>query len=239
METLEQTKPTPPNKTLKMVIVQGIVSFLIGVIVIGVLLCLIAGTFAYWNAWVFAILFNFGTASQGVYLFIKDPALLERRTQVAPADESILERIFIIFALSCIFGVIVFSAIDRRFGSSHMPLLVILVGDLLIILSFIIYYYVFMENSFAASSVRTFEEQRVIQTGPYAIVRHPKYVGDFLLIAGIPLALGSWWGLIIIGLTIPGMVWRILDEEKLLKQDLPGYVEYMEKVRYRLIPHIW
>ncbi|MCB9421044.1 MAG: isoprenylcysteine carboxylmethyltransferase family protein [Ardenticatenaceae bacterium] len=224
---------------MKTVFVQGILSFLIGVIVIGVLLSLIAGTFAYWNAWVFAILFNFGTASQGVYLFIKDPELLERRKQVAPADESLLERIFIILALLSIFGMIIFSAVDHRFGWSHMSLLVMVVGDILVSLSFIIYYFVFMENSFAASSVRTFEEQRVISTGPYAIVRHPKYVGDILLITGIPLALGSWWGLIILGLTIPGMAWRILDEEKLLKQDLPGYLKYMENIRYRLIPYIW
>lgn len=231
--------PTTTNKTLKSVIVQGIVNFLIGVIVIGVLLSFIAGTFDYWNAWVFAILFNLGTASQGIYLFVKDPELLERRKQVAPADESTVERIFIIFALLSIFGLIIFGAIDHRFGWSHMSLLVTLVGDSLIILSFIIYYFVFMENSFAASSIRTFEGQEVISTGPYAIVRHPKYVGDIILIAGIPLALGTWWGLTILVFSIPSMAWRILDEEKLLKKNLPGYVEYMEKVNYRLLPYIW
>jgi len=98
---------------------------------------------------------------------------------------------------------------------------------------------VFTENSYAASSIRTFENQEVISTGLYAIVRHPKYVGDILLIAGIPLALGTWWGLAILAITIPSLAWRILDEEKLLKKNLPGYVEYMEKVRYRLLPYIW
>jgi len=239
MESQEQTKSTTPHKTLTVVIVQGILNFLIGVIVIGALLSLIAGTFAYWNAWGFAILFNLGTASQGIYLFIKDPELLERRKQVAPADESRIERILIIFALLSIFGVIIFGAIDHRFRWSHMPWFVTLVGDSLIILSFVIYYFVFTENSYAASSIRTFENQEVISTGLYAIVRHPKYVGDILLIAGIPLALGTWWGLAILAITIPSLAWRILDEEKLLKKNLPGYVEYMEKVRYRLLPYIW
>jgi len=231
--------PTNTDKTLNTVIVQGFLNFLIGTIVIGALLSWIAGTVAYWQAWVFAILFNLGTASQGIYLFIKDPELLERRKQVAPADESTIERFFIIFALASIFGVIIIGALDQRFGWSQMPFWVTLVGDILIILSFILYYFVFMENSFAASSIRTFEGQRVISTGPYAIVRHPKYIGDILLIIGIPLALGTWWGLIILVLTIPGMAWRILDEEKLLKDDLPGYRAYLEKVRYRLLPYVW
>ena len=239
MKSQEQSTPTTAPKTLKSVIVQGLLNFLVGAAVIGLLLSLVAGTFKYWNAWVFAVLFNLGTASQGVYLFIKDPELLERRKQVAPADESTLERIFIIFALVSILGLVVFGAIDHRFGWSHMSLFATLIGDSLIVLSYVIYYFVFMENSFAASSVRTFEEQKVISTGPYAIVRHPKYIGDILLIAGIPLSLGTWWGLIILALTIPSLAWRILDEEKLLKQDLPGYIEYTEKVRYRLLPFIW
>ena len=236
-----QEESTLPNtdKTLKSVVVQGILTFLIGAIVVGILLSFIAGAFDYWNAWVFAVLFNLGTASQGVYLFIKDPELLERRKVVAPADESTTERIFIIFALFCIFGLIVFGAIDHRFGLSEMSLPTTLIGDGLIILSFIIYYFVFMENSFAASSIRTFEDQRVISSGPYAIIRHPKYFGDLLLIVGIPLALGTWWGLLILAIFIPSMAWRILDEEKLLKKNLPGYSEYMEKVHHRFLPYIW
>jgi protein-S-isoprenylcysteine O-methyltransferase Ste14 len=113
------------------------------------------------------------------------------------------------------------------------------VGEGLIALSFLVYYYVFRENSFAASIVQTFESQKTISTGPYALVRHPKYVGDIILIAGIPLALGSWWGLAFLVLAILALAWRILDEEKLLKNDLPGYVEYTQKVRYRLVPYLW
>ena len=120
-----------------------------------------------------------------------------------------------------------------------MSPVVSLAGDALIVLGYFVYYLVFRENSFAASSIQTFEGQKVISTGLYALVRHPKYVGDLLLVVGIPLALGSWWGLAWIVLTIPGLVWRILDEEKLLKKDLPGYVEYTQKVRYRVVPYLW
>ncbi len=105
--------------------------------------------------------------------------------------------------------------------------------------SFYLYYLVFQVNSYAASSIQIFEGQQVISIGLYALVRHPKYVVDLFLVIGIPLALGSWWALAFIVLVIPGLVWRILDEEKLLKKDLPGYVEYTQKVRYRLVPYIW
>ncbi len=120
-----------------------------------------------------------------------------------------------------------------------MSLFVPLVGDGLIALSFLTYILVFKENSFAASSIQTFEGQQVISTGPYALVRHPKYVGDLFLVIGTPLALGSWWALVFVLVTIPALAWRILDEEKLLKKDLPGYVEYTQKVRYRLVPYLW
>jgi protein-S-isoprenylcysteine O-methyltransferase Ste14 len=120
-----------------------------------------------------------------------------------------------------------------------MPVFVSVLGDALLVFSFYLYYLVFRENSYAASSIKTFEGQKVISTGPYARVRHPKYVGDLFLVIGIPLALGSWWALALIVLSIAGLVWRILDEEKLLKKDLPGYIEYTQKVRYRLVPYLW
>jgi protein-S-isoprenylcysteine O-methyltransferase Ste14 len=141
------------------------------------------------------------------------------------------------------FGLIVFSALDHRFGWSQMSpfvsLIVSLIGEGLVVLSFVVYYFVFRENSYAASSIQTYEGQKVISTGLYARVRHPKYVGDIILVVGIPLALGSWWGLAFLLLVLPALAWRILDEEKLLKKDLPGYVEYTQKVRYRLVPHLW
>ncbi len=220
-------------------LLQSAATFVIGAIALGAVLFLLAGTLDYWQAWVFVIVFMAMVTQQGVYLSIKDPELLERRKKIAPAGESMAQKIFIIVGLVTDACLLLFSALDHRFGWSHMPALVSVVGDALLVLSFFLYYLVFRENSFAASSIKTFDGQQVISTGPYALVRHPKYVGDLLLVVGIPLALGSWWALVFVVLTIPGLAWRILDEEKLLKKDLPGYTEYTQKVHYRLVPYLW
>ena len=109
----------------------------------------------------------------------------------------------------------------------------------LIVLGLLIDFFVFRENSYGASTIQIFEDQKVISTGLYARVRHPMYVGVLVMMIGVPLALGSWWGLAVLALVTPGLIWRILDEEKLLKKDLPGYREYAQKVRYRLVPYLW
>jgi len=98
---------------------------------------------------------------------------------------------------------------------------------------------VFRENSYGASTIETFTDQKVISTGLYAFVRHPMYMGVLVMMIGVPIALGSWWGLAILALIFPVLVWRILDEEKLLTNDLPGYGAYTQKVRYRLVPYLW
>jgi protein-S-isoprenylcysteine O-methyltransferase Ste14 len=120
-----------------------------------------------------------------------------------------------------------------------MPAYVSIIGDGLVVLANVIWYYSKKENSFAGSTVRIYEGHKVISTGPYARVRHPNYVGDQFLLIGMAMALGSWWGLVIPALLIPLLIWRILGEEKLLKKDLPGYGEYTQKVHYRLVPYLW
>lgn len=97
----------------------------------------------------------------------------------------------------------------------------------------------FKENSFASSTIELAPEQKVISTGLYALVRHPMYMGGFFYLVGIPISLGSWWGLLVIVLMMPALIWRLLDEEKFLVKNLPGYAEYKNKVRYRLVPFIW
>jgi protein-S-isoprenylcysteine O-methyltransferase Ste14 len=239
MEPLEKSTTEAAHNTLKNIILPGIRNTIIGVIVLGVVLCLVAGKFNYWQGWVFSVLFAVLTNSQGIYLGIKDPELLERRKQIAAPKESRGQKIFLIVALLGNACLLVFSALDQRFGWSKMPIFVPVVGDGLIVLSFTLYYFVLRENSWAASTIQIFESQKVISTGPYAHVRHPKYVGDLFLVIGTPLALGSWWALVFVIITIPALVWRILDEEKLLKKDLPGYIDYTQKVGYRLVPYIW
>lgn len=215
-------------------------TFLIGAIVLGVLLFLPAWTLAYWQAWVFIVVFMISVNVIGLYLSLKDPALLERRMKVGPGEEqSTTQKIIISMGFLSLIGVIVFSALDHRFGWSPVPAYVALLGDLLVALGLFVNLLVFRENSYGASTIQTFEDQKVISTGLYARVRHPMYVGVLIMVIGIPLALGSWWGLAIIALTLPVLIWRILDEEELLKKDLPGYTEYAQKVRYRLVPYLW
>jgi len=215
-------------------------TFLVGAVALGIILFLPAWTLNYWQAWVFIAVFMVSVNVIGVYLSIKDPALLERRKNVGPAKEQNgAQRIIMSLAVVSILGLLVFCALDHRFGWSPVPLWVVLIGDVLVALGLMIDLFVFRENSYGGSTVQTIEGQKVISTGSYALVRHPMYGGVLVMMAGVPLALGSWWGLLVLVIVVPALVWRILDEEKLLKKDLPGYNYYVLKVRYRLVPYIW
>jgi protein-S-isoprenylcysteine O-methyltransferase Ste14 len=215
-------------------------TFLLGATALGVLLFLPAWTLSYWQAWVFIVVFMTSVSVIGVYLSLKDPELLERRKKFGPATEqNMAQKIIISIAILADLGLLVFCALDHRFGWSPVPAYVSVAGDVLVALGLFIDLLVFRENSFGGSTIETVEGQKVISTGPYALVRHPMYVGVLIMVIGVPLALGSWWGLAIIALVIPVLMWRILDEEKLLKNDLSGYTEYTQKVHYRLVPYLW
>jgi protein-S-isoprenylcysteine O-methyltransferase Ste14 len=215
-------------------------TFVIGAIALGILLFLPAWTLNYWQAWVFIVVFMISVNVIGLYLSIKDPALLERRKNFGPsAEQSRAQRIIISLAILGNVALLVFCALDHRFGWSPTPRYVSLLGDVLVALGLFINLVVFRENTYGASNIQTIEGQTVISTGLYALVRHPMYAGVIVMIIGVPLALGSWLGLAILALTIPVLIWRIRDEEQLLKRDLPGYIEYTQKVRYRLVPYLW
>jgi protein-S-isoprenylcysteine O-methyltransferase Ste14 len=156
------------------------------------------------------------------------------RAETEPA-----QKIIVTIAGACFFGVLVLVAFDHRFGWSAMPASVALLGDLLIVISFIAIWFVFRENSYTASTIAIMEDQRVVSTGPYAIVRHPLYSAALVLFVGMPLALGSWWGLLVLIPAVAGLIWRLVDEENFLSRNLPGYTAYKQKVRFRLIPSVW
>jgi len=220
--------------------VQSIGTFLAGSLLLGLLLFLPAGTFNYWQAWVFIVVFMVTISVFGIYFTIKDPALMERRKQAGPgAEQSTVQKIVATLAFTSLFGLFIIGGFDHRFGWSHMPSFVTWVGDVLVVVSFYLYYLVFKANSFGASNIRVEENQSVASTGPYALVRHPMYSVGVLFFAGIALGIGSWWALTLLLIAFPVLVIRILDEEKLLVKDLPGYLEYEHKVHYRLVPYIW
>ena len=221
-------------------IVQSIGSFLAGVLLLGLLLFVPAGTFDYWQAWLFIAVFMITFSVFGIYFSVKDPELMERRKQAGPAaEQSMLQKIVATIALASLVGLFIFGGFDHRFGWSHMPSFVAWAGDALVVVSFYMYYLVFKENSFGASNIRVEENQRVASTGPYALVRHPMYSVGVLFIAGIALGIGSWWALLLLVIAIPMLVIRIHDEEKVLMKELTGYTEYLQKVRYRLVPYLW
>ena len=144
-----------------------------------------------------------------------------------------------LFASLGFIGLIVFPALDHRFAWSHVPPYAALAGDVLVMLGWLAIFFVFKENTFTSATIELAPDQKVISTGPYALVRHPMYAGAFVMLLGIPIALGSWWGLLVIAAMMPALIWRLIDEEKFLARNLPGYVEYQKKVQYRLIPLIW
>ena len=175
-----------------------------------------------------------------VYLAIHDPKLLERRMNVGPrAEKEPAQKIIMVLATLGFIAMLVFPALDYRFGWSPVPASVSVLGDALIALGFLFTFFVFKQNSYGASTIQIAEGQTVISTGPYAFVRHPMYAAALVMLLGIPLALGSWWGLFALLLVLPVLIWRLLDEERFLRQNLPGYPEYQAKVRYRLLPFVW
>jgi protein-S-isoprenylcysteine O-methyltransferase Ste14 len=215
-------------------------SSLFGILTLAALLFIPAGTLDYWQAWLFLAVFVCASGASTIYLAIHDPKLLERRIRVGPrAEKEPAQKIIMGFAMVGFIAMLVFPALDHRFRWTSVPASVSLLGDALITLGFLLIFFVFRENSYGASTIQIAGGQTVISTGPYALVRHPMYAGGLVMWVGIPLALGSWWGLFVLLLLLPVLIWRLLDEERFLRQNLPGYTEYQTKVRYRLAPFIW
>ncbi|MDM3974837.1 isoprenylcysteine carboxylmethyltransferase family protein [Mycobacterium marseillense] len=204
------------------------------------ILLLPAGTLHYWQAWVFIAVFTLATIVPTIYLSRANPAALQRRMRAGPRAEPRTAQKFIITgSFLGLFATMVFSALDHRFGWSSVPPWLSLLGDVLVATGLGIAMLVIVQNSYAGATVTVEADQTLVSGGLYKFVRHPMYVGNVIMMIGIPLALGSYWGLLFV---IPGTIvltLRIFDEEKLLFHELPGYREYAERVRYRLVPYIW
>jgi protein-S-isoprenylcysteine O-methyltransferase Ste14 len=199
-----------------------------------------AWTLLFWQAWLYLFLFVSSSAAITIYLWRCDRALLSRRVSAGPiAEKSRPQRIIQLFASFGFLAILIVPSLDFRFSWSHVPLWLVLTGDLLVILGFYIVFTVFRVNTFTAATIEVSEQQTVVSTGPYALVRHPMYSGALTMLLGTPLALASWWGLVPFALMVAVIVVRLLDEEKLLLASLPGYAEYMAKVKYHLMPSTW
>jgi protein-S-isoprenylcysteine O-methyltransferase Ste14 len=209
-------------------------------IVLGLTIFLPAWTLDYWQAWVLVAIFFACTLAVTLYLMKNDPKLLERRVHAGVgAEQERSQNIIQAVAAIVFIAIFVVSVLDHRFAWSTVPPYLTALGDVLIVLGFYLVFLVFKENTFASGTIEVGAEQKVIMTGPYALVRHPMYVGALVMLVGVPLALGSLWGLLTIIPMLLVLVARLLDEEKFLAKNLAGYPEYQSRVRHRLLPLIW
>jgi protein-S-isoprenylcysteine O-methyltransferase Ste14 len=209
-------------------------------IALAILLFLSAWSLTYWEGWLLLAVFSLAVIFITAYFLRRDPALIERRMQAgAVAEKQKMQKIIQSIASVCFVALFVLSGIDHHLGWSHVPLVAIWVGDAMVAAGFLIVFVVFRENSFASSTIEVAEGQRVVSTGPYHVVRHPMYSGAVVLLVGIPLALGSAYGLLICIPMIATLVWRLVDEEKFLSNNLAGYREYRAQTRHRLVPGIY
>jgi protein-S-isoprenylcysteine O-methyltransferase Ste14 len=220
--------------------IQTIASSVFGLLFFGVALFGPAGTFDYWQAWVFIGVFMLATMVPSVYLAVKNPAALQRRLNAGPTAETRpIQRIIISATVVLVVAVLVVSALDHRFGWSSVPVPVVWVGNVLVVVGLVLAQFVVIQNSYASANITVEADQPLVSTGLYGVVRHPMYVGALIMMIGSPLALDSLWGVAVVLCAVPVLAARILDEEKLLTEQLNGYREYTTRVRSRLIPYVW
>ena len=225
---------------MNQLVIRAFAGLLFLLIVMTIIIFVPAWTLDYWQAWIFLVVFFVPPLLITIYLMKHDPKLLERRTTAGPgAEQERIQNIIQALAGLAFIAIFIVSALDHRFGWSTVPAYVTALGDVLVIFGFYLVFLVFKENTFASGTIEVVAEQGVISTGPYALVRHPMYIGALVMLVGVPLALGSWWGLLAIIPMIIVLILRLLDEEKFLAKNLAGYRDYQSKVRYHLFPLIW
>ena len=218
-------------------IINALIKYIMGFLMVGLLLFLPAGTFDYWNAWLFIALLFIPMFLLGVVLCVKSPQLLEKRLN--SKEEESEQTVVVLLSLIMFLGGFIACALDFRFGWSEMSNVVVIIAAVVLLISYGLYAEVMRENAYLSRTVEIQKEQKVVDTGLYGIVRHPMYFSSTLLFLSMPLVLGSWIGFVIFLIYPLILVKRIKNEEKVLEEGLKGYREYKEKVRYRMIPFVW
>jgi protein-S-isoprenylcysteine O-methyltransferase Ste14 len=220
--------------------IKSILGLLNLLIILGLLLFISAGTVQYWQAWIYLFAFMAPSTLITFYFLKRDPSLIERRLKSGPsAEKEKSQKIIQTFASLSFVLLMVVPALDHRFHWSDVPLPLVILSDIFVVLGFLEVFFVFKENSYTSATIETSDGQTVISTGPYRVIRHPMYAGALLMLLFTPPALGSYWGLPAFLPIFLVVVARLLDEEKFLSTNLPGYEEYRRKTRYRLIPGVW
>ena len=221
----------------KKLFIQAITKFVFGFLIIGLLLFIPAGTLNYWNAWLFICILFVPMLIVGIILMIKSPDLLRKRLN-SKEKESKQEILLLLSGVMFISGFVV-SGLNYRFEWIILPKWIVFMATIIFLLAYVLYVEVLRENMYLSRIIEVQENQKVIDTGLYGIVRHPMYLSTLLLFLSIPLVLGSLFSFLIFMVYPLIIVKRIKNEEKVLEQGLKGYLEYKKKVKYRLIPFIW
>lgn len=217
--------------------VNAIVKYLSGFILIAALLFVPAGSLNFIKGWIFIGLLFVPMLILGIFLFIKAPQLLEKRLSAKEKENT--QKGVVIFSFLMFVAGFVTAGLDYRFGWSKVPFAVTIISGIVLLLSYGLYARVMKENAYLSRTVEIQNNQKIIDTGLYGIVRHPMYTATILLFLSMPLVLGSWFALILF-LPYPFVIAiRIKNEEKVLEAGLPGYCEYKQKVRWRIIPFVW
>jgi protein-S-isoprenylcysteine O-methyltransferase Ste14 len=227
------TGSAPPGNTR----VLALVRLVGGVVAVAAMFFLPAGTFRYWQAWVYLFILFVPLCGFAAYLFLHNPALLERRMRTREMEPE--QRKIIALSSTVLLTAFILPGFDQRFGWSSVPTWLVLVSDAVVLVSYILVVWVLVTNEYAGRTVEVEQRQRVITSGPYSLVRHPMYLAVLVMYGFSPLALGSFWAMLVVALLPPVLIARIVNEEKVLLRDLVGYADYRKAVRYRLIPGIW
>lgn len=216
---------------------NALTKFICGLLLVGLLLFLPAGSLSYINGWIFIGLLFIPILILGIVMFFKSPELLKKRLD-AKEKENTQKGVVIISAFLFLIGFTV-AGLDFRFGWSYVPDVIVIIAAVVLLVSYLLYAEVVRENAYLSRTIEIQENQRVVDNGLYGIVRHPMYAVTIWLFLAIPVILCSWWSLLCFLPYIAVIIVRIKNEEKVLKENLAGYSEYMKKVKYRLFPFIW
>lgn len=216
---------------------EALTKFTCGLLLVGLLIFLPAGTLSYANGWYFIALLFIPMLIAGLIMLFKTPDFLKKRLD-AKEKQGTQKGVVAFSGLMFIAGFVV-AGLDFRFGWSALPIWVVITASVLFLIAYALYAEVMRENAYLSRTVKVEQGQTVVDTGLYGIVRHPMYAVTILLFLMIPLVLGSWYALIAFAFYPVIIIVRLLDEEKLLTMELSGYPEYKQKVKYRIIPFIW
>ena len=218
-------------------IINALLKLLVGLGMIALFLFLPAGTWHYWNAWLLIVLLFIPMTCMGVGMLLFSPELLSKRLN--NKERELTQKHVVALSGLMFIGGFTICGLDHRFAWSQVPIWLIITASVVFLVGYILYAEVLRENAYLSRTIEVQDNQRLIDTGLYGIVRHPMYTATLLMFLSMPLILGSWWGMLLFGIYPILIIKRIQNEEQVLATGLAGYIDYQQRVRWKLIPRVW